>query len=186
MKVRYLIPFLALLLAGCPPKVATLDRLPSRDLAVSASLELAGPAVDLCRDGEDLLVLEASGTRVLRLGFDLAIEDTVVLSERLEWPRGIAADRYYIYVHEDEILYRLLKDELELTAWLNNVRVAGLASYAPGEMLVSDEDRGMVWYKTLFGESRRFLDVSDIGRPGALTRLPEDEFAALGLSLIHI
>jgi hypothetical protein len=54
-----------------------------------------------------------------------------------------------------------------------------MASFAPGEMLVSDADRNVVWYKALFGESRKFLAESDVSRPGALATLPGARFCVI-------
>ncbi|MFO7676651.1 MAG: hypothetical protein R6X12_10095 [bacterium] len=149
------------------------------ELAPARSLTLGAPAVALCADEGRLLVLEASGNRVLRLDSTLAPADTVPLTERLVGPAGIAADRFYVYVHDDRTLYRLPKRDPVLAGWLQGVRVAGLAVFAPGEMLVSDAERATVWLKTLFGESRRFLDALELPRPGALAVLPDGMFAAL-------
>lgn len=171
---------LAAALAGCRGTGQVTPVEPAEVLAPAESLRLAGPAVDLCRDGDRLLVLEASGTRVLVLGADLRVVDTLVLTGRLAAPRGIGADRHYVFLYDDNTLYRMAKDREVLSVWQESLRVAGLASYAPGELLVSDARRGVVWRRPLSGESRLFLDVADVARPGALAALPEGLFAVLG------
>ena len=113
-------------------------------LTAEHSVELDGSAVAVCGDGDRLLVLETSGTRIVRLDAELIPVDTVPLTERLVGPRGIAADRFYIYVYDGHVLSRILKEDPVLKPWLNNVRVAGLAVYTPGEMLVSDAERGVI------------------------------------------
>lgn len=150
-----------------------------RRLDVSASINLVTPAVGICRDGDGLLVLDNSGTRVLKLDHSLQALDTLPLVERVAAPAGIAADEFYVYVYNNNALYRMSKEKLVLQSWLGNVRVAGLAGYDVGVMLVSDASRGSVWYKGLFGESRRFIGQSEIARPGALAALPGGGFAVL-------
>jgi hypothetical protein len=107
----------------------------------------------------------------------LFVFDTIPLSERVTAPAGIAADRFYIYVYDDHTLYRMSKDKLNLQAWLGDVRVAGLAGFEPGIMLVSDADRNAIWYKGLFGDSRLFMSSGEVARPGALVTLPDGSFA---------
>lgn len=152
---------------------------PVRPLALQHTLRLESPAVAVCPDGQKLVVLEASGTRLLRLEPDLVRSETIPLTRRLTAPRGLAADRFYFYVYDDRVLYRMSKEKLELKPWLANVRVSGLASFSPGEMLVADEERGVIWYKTLFGDSRRFIDVSTVVDPGQVIALPDGMFCVL-------
>jgi len=142
-------------------------------------VELFSEAVDICADGRRVLVLEGSGTRVLAFDSEFSVVETIPLTTLLVTPRGIYADRYYIYVYDDRTLYRLTKDKLVMSAWLNNVRVEGLATFAPGEMLVSDGERQVVWFKTLFGESRIFLDRSDLIKPKAMAVFPNGIFGVL-------
>ncbi len=135
---------------------------------------------DICADGKKILLLSSSGTRILALDWQNRRVDTIPLNTRVIPPRGIASDRYYIYVYNDKTLYRLAKDNWTMVAWLNNIRVTGLANYAPGEMLVSDKEREVIWRKTLFRESRTFLDRGDnITRPGAMALFPDGVFGVL-------
>jgi len=143
------------------------------------SIVLARPAVDITTDGERLLLLENSGTRIVTLSPALAPGETIPLTTRLAAPLGIRADPYYIYVFDHTTLYRMSKEKLVLSVWLNSIRVAGLANYAPAEMLVSDAVRGVVWYKTLFQESRLFLDASDVSKPGPIVTLPDGLFGVV-------
>jgi hypothetical protein len=112
-------------------------------------------------------------------GQSLAALDTLPLTERLTAPAGVAADRFYIYVYDDHALYRMSKEKLTLQPWLGNVRVAGLASFETGTMLVSDVDRGAIWYKGLFGESRQFISGAEVARPGAMIGLADGSFAVV-------
>ncbi|MEO0019965.1 MAG: hypothetical protein ABIK47_04930 [candidate division WOR-3 bacterium] len=148
-------------------------------LESSGGIELNGEVVDICADGSKVLMLDGSGARVLGYDSGFAIVETIPLSIRLVGPRGIYADRYYIYVYDDKTLYRLAKDKLLMSAWLNNVRVEGLAGFSPGEVLVSDGERQMVWLKSLFGESRAFLDRTEIKSPKAMAVFPEGIFGIL-------
>jgi hypothetical protein len=109
----------------------------------------------------------------------LAVLDTLPLTERVTAPAGVAADRFYVYVYDDHALYRMSKEKLTLQPWLGNVRVAGLASFESGIMLVSDGDRGAIWYKGLFGESRQFISGAEVARPGAMVALPDGDFAVV-------
>jgi hypothetical protein len=156
-----------------------MTRLVAMTLSVLAATFLAG-----CRgSGAVMPSGEATapppGTTVLRLDTSLAVVETIPLTRRPVVPRGIAADRFYVYCYDDNALYRQPKGEPVTTVWLNNVRVTGLAGYSTGEMLVADGDRNVIWYKTIFGESRRFLDAADITRPGAMATLPGGRFAVL-------
>ena len=180
------------LVAGC---VGASRVVPVSSLALlgpEVTVELGSPAVGICRDGDGLLALENSGTRVVRYGpalgaapvpgqspLALVVLDTLPLSERLTAPAGVAADRFYLYLYDDHVLYRMSKEKLDLQAWLGNVRVAGLASFESGMMLVSDVDRGAIWYKGLFGESRQFISGAEVARPGAMVALPDGRFAVL-------
>jgi len=183
------------LLLGCvgTGRVASSSSL--AQLEPEQTVELESPAVGVCRDGDGLLVLENSGTRIVRYGlesetsgtapvrgqspFALVALDTLPLTERLTAPAGIAADRFYIYVYDDHVLYRMSNEKLILQAWLGNVRVVGLASFEPGIMLVSEGDRGSIWYKGLFGESRQFISGAEVARPGAMAALGGGNFAVL-------
>jgi len=197
------------LVAGCVGTGRVAPVSSSAQLEPEATVELGSPAVGICRDGDGLLVLENSGTRVVRYGFRnpalgtdsgrrepvlgtvpvrgqspfaLAALDTLPLTERVTAPAGVTADRFYIYVHDDHVLYRMSKEKLTLQAWLGNVRVAGLASFESGMMLVSDGDRGAIWYKGLFGESRQFISGAEVARPGAMVALPDGAFAVVSAS----
>jgi hypothetical protein len=166
-------------LAGCAGAGRVEPTSPAVPLEPEASVELGSSAAALCSDGESLLVLENSGTRVVRHTPALAVVDTIPLTTRVTAPAGIAADRFYIYIYDDHTLYRMSKEKLNLVAWLGDVRVAGLAGFEPGIMLVSDADRGAIWYKGLFGESRLFISSAEIARPGAMVALPDGDFAVL-------
>jgi len=148
-------------------------------LRLERQVGLGTVAADLCRDQDALLVLENSGTRIIRYRLDLTVLDTLPLSDRLSAPAGLAADRFYVYLYDGRTLYRMAKDKLLLQPWLGNVRVAGLATYEPGIMLVSDVERGAIWYKGLFGESRQFLSPAEVTRPGAMVSLGGGTFAVL-------
>ena len=152
---------------------------PAIPLEPEATVELASSAAAVCPDGEPLLVLENSGIRVVRYTLSLAVVDTIPLTARVTAPAGIAADRFYIYIYDDHTLYRMSREKLNLLPWLGDVRVAGLAGFEPGIMLVSDADRGAVWYKGLFGESHMFISSAEIARPGAMVALPDGDFAVL-------
>ena len=167
------------LVAGCvgAGQVAPASSLPQLEPVVS--VELGSSAAAICPDGESLLVLENSGTRVVRYTMALSILDTIPLTERVIAPVGIAADRFYIYIYDDHTLYRVFKDKLVLEPWLADVRVAGLASFEPGIMLASDADSHLIWYKGLFGESRLFMSSAEVARPGAMVALKDGSFAVL-------
>jgi hypothetical protein len=177
--LRVLSVLLTVVVAGCVGAGRVVPARLDQKLEVLNSVELATPAVGICRDGDGLLVLENSGTRVLRLNRSLVTFDTLPLSERITAPAGIEADRFYVYVYDNNVLSRMSKEKLVLQSWLGNVLVAGLAGYDVGVMLVSDARRGSIWYKGLFGESRRFISQSEIARPGAMAALPGGVFAAL-------
>jgi hypothetical protein len=182
-------------LAGCVGAGRVEPASSFAQLEPEATAELGSSAAAIGRDGETLLVLENSGTRVVRYGLRdsalgtvpmrgqsplaLSILDTIPLTQRVTAPVGIAADRFYIYVYDDHTLYRMSKDKLNLQAWLGDVRVAGLASFEPGIMLVSDADRNAIWYKGLFGESRLFMSSAEVARPGAMVALRDGSFAVL-------
>jgi hypothetical protein len=142
-------------------------------------MRLESPAAGICRDGDELIVLESSGARLVRFSAALAPLETIPLSRRVVGPRGVAADRFYYYVYDHEYLYRMPRTTETLVVWLGNVEVAGLAGYSPGEMLVSDAVRGSIWYKTVFGESRKFIDARDVSRPGAMVPLPGQTFGVI-------
>ena len=167
------------LLAGCVAAGRVEPVSAYAQLEPQATVELGSSAAAICQDGETLLVLENSGTRVIRYTVALAILDTIPLTERVTAPAGITTDRFYIYIYDDHTLYRMSKDKLNLQPWLGDVRVAGLASFEPGIMLVSDADRNVIWYKGLFGESRLFLSSAEAARPGAVVALQDGSFAVL-------
>ena len=195
------------LAAGCVGAGRVVPASSFAQLEPEETVELGSSAVGVCRDGDGLLVLENSGTRIVRYGFRdsalgtvpqetmndergtlsaggqfplaLAALDTLPLTERMTAPAGIAADRFYIYVYDDHVLYRMSKEKLSLEPWLGNVRVVGLASFEPGIMLVSEEGRGSIWYKGLFGESRRFISGAEVARPGAMAVSGSGAFVVL-------
>lgn len=180
------------LLAGCVGAGRVEPARPLVLLEPERTIELGSSAAGICGDGDGMLVLENSGTRILRYDFGwqvsglapsggpvtaLRAQDTLPLTERVTAPAGIAADRFYIYVYDDHRLYRMSKEKLSLQPWLSNVRVMGLASFEPGIVLVSDADRNAIWYKGLFGESRMFMSAAEVARPGAMVALKDGNFA---------
>jgi hypothetical protein len=165
------------LMAGCVGASRIEPASALAPLEPEATAVLGSSASGICQDGETLMVLENSGTRVIRYTMALSILDTIPLTERVTAPAGIAADRFYIYIYDDHTLYRMSKEKLNLQPWLGNVRVVGLAGFEPGIMLVSDADRNSIWYKGLFGESRRFISSAEIPRPGAMVALRDGNFA---------
>lgn len=134
---------------------------------------------DFCSDGNRLLVLEGSGTRIVAYDWEFNAIETLPLTVRLSSPRGIYADRFYIYIYDDQTIYRLSKESRLLQPFVNNIRAAGMVQYAPGELLISDEERKLVWLKTFFGESRVFLNRSDVSRPRGLTIISDGTYALL-------
>jgi len=172
------------LVAGCVGAGRVTPASSLAQLEPEATVELGSPAVSICREGDGLLVLENSGTRIIRVASGewrvaSAPQDTLPLTKRVTAPAGVAADRFYVYLYDDHVLYRMSKEKLDLQAWLGNVRVAGLASFESGMMLVSDVDRGAIWYKGLFGESRQFISGAEVARPGAMVALPDGTFAVV-------
>ena len=127
-------------------------------LEPEATVQLGSPAVCICRDGDGLLALENSGTRIIRYSFrDSALgtvpvrgqspwrlasapQETLPLTERLTAPAGVAADRFYVYVFDDHVLSRMSKEKLSLEAWLGNVR--GRWTGEPGARGNARERRG--------------------------------------------
>ncbi|MEO0085673.1 MAG: hypothetical protein ABIK37_03485 [candidate division WOR-3 bacterium] len=160
-----------LLASGCRATLPVADSGLAAELFPKDSVRLARPAVGLCLDGDGILVLEASGTRILRLGEALAPAETIPLATRLIGPQGICSDRHYFYIYDSNTLYRMARDKLVLSAWMGNVRVVGMASYAPAEVLVADANRGAIWYKGFFGDSRQFVSPGTVRRPGAMVTL---------------
>lgn len=157
-----------MLVLSCRATAPVLESGLVSELLPTDSVTLARPAAGLWFDGADLLVLEASGTRILRLKEKLAASETIPLTTRLVGPQGIISDKFYFYVYDSNTLYRMARDKLTLAAWMSNVRVAGIASYAPAEVLVADANRGAIWYKGFFGESRQFVPPGTVRRPGAM------------------
>lgn len=176
-----------LLAAGCVGGGRVTPASPLVPLAPEATVELGSAAADFCYDGEALLALENSGTRIVRYNTALSVLDTIPLTERVTAPIGITADRFYIYVYDSQTLYRTSRDRLDLQPWFGEVRVGGLASFEPGMVLVSDVDRGEIWSKGLFGESRLFISAAEISRPGAMVALENGSFAVLSPAsrLVH-
>lgn len=182
LTVRLFSAALLLVLAapGCYRVGRGHNTVPATTLFPAAILRLLSPVACLAPSGTDLLAAEESGERILVFNRVLQPRETLALTRRLVVPRGLAADRYYVYVYDDNTLYRYSRSRQELEIWLTNLRVAGMAGYAPAEVLVSDARRGIVWRKGFFGESRMFLDATDIARPTSLAELEEGMFAILG------
>jgi len=150
-----------------------------RTATVLTDVSLDLPVADICRDSSGVALLEAGGARIVRLDSRLVPFDTIPMTKRLAGVRGCAADPYYYYVYDDRNLYRMARVTETLAVWLGNVRPAGIASFATGEALISDELHGLVFYKTLFGSSRRFLTAADLPQPGALAATASGQFCAL-------
>lgn len=157
-----------------PNPGAAVARVPPSD-----SLVLAVPSVAIAADADGLLVLDMDGSRIVRLDDALRPADSFVLNPKVVGARGMLADRFYLYIFDDNRLYRVIRSERRMETWLNNVRVSGVAGYAPGELVVSEAGLGSIWHKTLFMQSRRLTTRSEVREPGALTALPGGGFAVL-------
>lgn len=135
--------------------------------------------VDFCLDGPRLLFLDRSGERIIAFDTAFTISETLPISGKIILARGIYADRYYIYVYDEQTLFRIAKTDFSLSPWLNNVRVSGIVTYPPAGLLISDDDRQCVWLKSIFGESRVFFDRSEVSKPGALTVFPDGVYGVI-------
>ncbi len=179
-RVHFWPPVIAVLYCmGCTAGRVSFGQTKSPSAQPVTVVKLVNPVAAICADQNRLVVLEASGGRILLLDSLLFFRESIILEERLPEPRGVGADRFYYYVYDEQVLYRMQKHELKLTPWLSRIRVSGLASFAPGELLVSDGERKAIWYKGLFGESRRFLDATSVSRPGPLVSLVDHRFCVL-------
>ncbi len=179
--IMVIVGFAEVLITGCRAtgRVAT-GKIDFLELELTGDWVANEEITAICGDGGRTLLLSSSGTRILALDWERRRVDTIPLTTRVTPPLGIAADRDYIYVYNDRELYRLAKNKWTMEVWLNNIRVTGLVVYAPGEMLVSDKERQVVWLKRFFGESRVFLDRGDnIIQPGAIAAFPDGTFGIL-------
>jgi len=189
-RLRYF--FILLTILGLGERCGTSLQMSSSRLAgeiePSEVITINSEVVDFCIDGTRLLFLENSGARIIAWDTSFENAETIPISTRILPARGIYADRYYIYVYDQRTLFRIPKDNFLLSAWLNNVRVVGITAYAPAELLISDGERQRIWLKTMFGESRVFLDNSEVVRPGALTVFSDGVYGVIsdGQRLLNV
>jgi hypothetical protein len=80
---------MALVSTGCRGTAGLVPAGAAARLSAERSVELDGSAVAVCSDGDYLLVLEASGTRIVRLDAELVPVETIPLTERLVGPAAL-------------------------------------------------------------------------------------------------
>lgn len=171
---------LVLVTFGCRRGGDVRQTITATRLFPTANIRLLSPVASVSADGANLLAAEETGERILVFDHLLQPKETLTLTRRLTAPRGLTADRHYIYLYDDNALYRYSRSRHDVEVWLADLKVAGIVTYAPAEVLVSDARRGLVWRKGFFGDSRVFLDAVDIASPASLAQLGEGMFAVLG------
>jgi DNA-binding beta-propeller fold protein YncE len=145
---------------------------PIFNLSLIDSLRLANPIASLGLDADGgILLLEVSGTKILLTSNNLIVVDSIILPEKIFYPKGISADEFFIYIYNDNNLYRFDRQNRTLKSIFSGIRPKGMAVVNANEIYLSDP------------QNNRIVVVDATGRAlDFLKQTPTSEFEPTGLA----
>lgn len=130
---------LLIFLFACYKTYDIKTQFPTLYLSLVDSLWLPNPvaAIGLDTDG-GILALEALGNKILKLSSNLILFDSIVMPERIFYPKGIKADNFFIYIYTDNNFYRFDRQNKTLNTILSGVKADGMVVVNTNEVYLAD------------------------------------------------
>lgn len=147
-----------LCLLACYKTYDTKSQFPIFNLSLVDSLRLTNPvaALGLDTDGS-VLILEVTGTKILLASSNLIVIDSIILPERIFYPKGISADEFFIYIYNDNNLYRFDRQNKTLKLIVSGIRPKGMAVVNTNEVYLSDPQNNRIVVVDAMGRASDFL-----------------------------
>lgn len=134
------------------------NQIPELNLNLTDSLRLTNPvsAMGLDTDG-GLLLLEVSGAKILKLSSNFILFDSIILPEKIFYPKGISADEFFIYIYSDNNLYRFDRKNKTLKLVFSGVKPQGMAVVNTNEIYLSDPQNYRIVVVNATGQAKDFI-----------------------------
>lgn len=142
---------------SCTPRPVQYSAVVGTVLPASDSLVLSSPVQGLFCQPDRLLTIDELGERIYAVDTGLRQLTTIPLPERIINPRGLVADRFYIWLFTDNGIFRLDRSSGAMIAVARNLRVQSAGVLADGRLGLFD------------GISRRILLLDGTGRVDVLS-----------------
>jgi DNA-binding beta-propeller fold protein YncE len=122
------------------------------------SLRLGNPVSALGLDSDGgILLLEVSGARIIKVSKNLKIVDSIILPEKIFYPKGINADEFFIYIYSDNNLYRYDRKKTTLNLVYSGIKPQGMAVVNTNEIYLSDPQNYRIIVVNASGQAKDFI-----------------------------
>ena len=145
-------------LFSCYKTYEVKNQIPELNLTLVDSLRLANPvsAMGLDSDG-GVFILEVSGARILKLSSNLVLVDSIILPDKIFYPKGISVDEFFIYIYSDNNFYRFDRKSKTLKLVFSGVKPQGMAVVNTNEVYLADPQNNRVVVVDAAGQSKDFI-----------------------------
>lgn len=150
--------FVTIFLFACYKTYDIKNQVPELVLTPVDSLRLGNPASAMGLDTDGgILLLEVSGARILKVSKNLKIIDSIVLPEKIFYPKGISADEFFIYIYSDNNLYRYDRKKTTLNLVYSGIKPQGMAVVNTNEIYLSDPQNYRIVVVNAAGQAKDFI-----------------------------
>jgi hypothetical protein len=143
--------------------------MPEFNLTFLDSLRLANPvsAIGLDTDA-GILLLETSGAKILKLSSNLIVVDSIILPQRLFYPKGLSADAFFIYIYTENGFYRFDRQGKTLKPIMTGIKPRGMAVVNTNEVYLSDPQNNRIIVVDATGYTKDFIKQPERFEPTGL------------------
>jgi hypothetical protein len=135
-------PILVLLavavLLACPKRATVGYRAPLLRLQIIDSLLLPENVAGMCLDRDGLLFAEYTGSTIYRADWKLKLQPPLAPAAPVAGLRGLAADAFYIYLYDDNRLWRMDRSSAKVSLISSSLHCQSAAVMSSGQVAVVD------------------------------------------------
>ncbi len=137
------------------------SQFPTFSLTLIDSLRLFNPVSTMTLDTDGgILLLEVSGTKILKTASNLKIIDSIILPQKIFYPKGISADEFFIYIYNDNNFYRFDRKNYTLKPIYSGLRPEGMAVVNANEVYLADPQNNRIIKVDATGMAKDFIKES--------------------------
>lgn len=163
--------FAAFFLILCCVKtdVVTPPKIPELNLVLLDSLRLTNPVSGLGLDTDGgVLLIEISGAKIIKLSSNLIKLDSIMLPQRLFYPKGIRADEFFIYIYTENSFYRFDRQKKTLKQIYSGIKSKGMIVINTNEVYLSDPQNNRIIMVDATGNVKDFIKQPEKLEPADL------------------
>lgn len=167
-----------LLLIGCASRTTitnnvTVNR--AEALKPIDSLLFASPVINFCiqKDG-NILVLDAGQEKIFKINLNKpTFIETIILPQKIYFLKGIATDNFFIYLYNDNSLYRFDRTTQKLATIIDpqdKIKIFDLIVTPEGEIFIADDLNNQILLINSLGKVIKFnTTMKDLFLPAGIT-----------------